>query len=251
VLHEKDIPFNEGCNRPLTVEVPYGSILNPRPPAAVRARMTPASRAFNAIMRALSLAVPERVIASGFDTTTSVSLSHLDSGSGKYGVVIEILGGGWGAGPGHDGADALDNPLSNCANAPVEALEIACDYFRVREFQLLPDSGGAGHHRGGLGFQRTYESLRDGVEFAAYSDHHRWGAGGLFGGGAGSTGAFVLRRRDGDERALPCVTGARLDVGDTISIRVGGGGGYGDPDPGGPDVQTGQANRDQVERQRP
>lgn len=250
VLHEKDIPFNEGCNRPLTVEVPYGSILNPRPPAAVRARMTPASRAFNAIMRALSVAVPDRVIASGFDTTTSVSLSHLDPAFGSYGVVIEILGGGWGAGAGHDGADALDNPLSNCANAPVEALEIACDYFRVREFQLMPDSGGSGRHRGGLGFQRTYESLRDGVEFAAYSDHHRWGARGLFGGGAGSTGAFVLRRRAGDERALPCVTGTRLDAGDTISIRVGGGGGYGDPDTGGCDLPKGHATGDQVEQQR-
>jgi N-methylhydantoinase B len=251
VLHEKDIPFNEGCNRPLRVEVPYGSILNPRPPAAVRARMTPASRAFNAIIRALSVAVPERVTASGFDTTTSVSLSHLDRGSGEYGVVIEILGGGWGAGASHDGADALDNPLSNCANAPVEALEIACDYFRVREFQLLPDSGGAGRHRGGLGFQRTYESLRDGVEFAAYSDHHRWGARGLFGGGSGSTGAFVLRPRDRDERALPCVTAARLNAGDTISIRVGGGGGYGVPDPAGPDVPEGHPTGDRIGRRQP
>lgn len=229
VLHEKDIPFNEGCNRPLSVTVPFGTILNPRPPAAVRARMTPTSRAFNAIIRALSDAVPERVIGNGFDTTTSVSLSHLDPASGEYGVVIEILGGGWGAGAWHDGADALDNPLSNCANVPVEALEVACDYFRVLEFRLTPDSGGPGAFRGGLGFVRTYTSLRDQVEFAAYSDHHRWGAAGLFGGGAGSTGAFVLRRRDGREQELPCVTGARLGPGDSITIRVGGGGGYGDP----------------------
>src|SRR5690606_16255159 len=62
VLHDDDIPFNEGCNRPITVSVPYGSILNPRPPAAVRARMSPACRVHNAIVRALSQAVPERVI---------------------------------------------------------------------------------------------------------------------------------------------------------------------------------------------
>src|SRR5690606_31302546 len=131
VLHDDDIPFNEGCNRPITVSVPYGSILNPRPPAAVRARMSPACRVHNAIVRALSQAAPERVISPGFHTTTALSISHLDPDTGEYGVVIEILGGGWGAGPNFNGMNGMDNPLSNCANAPVEALESEYDYFRV------------------------------------------------------------------------------------------------------------------------
>ncbi len=34
------------------IKVPYGSLLNPRPPAPVRARMIPAYRVFNAVMKA-------------------------------------------------------------------------------------------------------------------------------------------------------------------------------------------------------
>ena len=151
VLHESDIPFNGGCNRPITVDVPYGTILNPRPPAAVRARMNPGSRVYNAVVRALSEAVPERVIATGNDTTTAIALSHLDRQTGEYGIVIEIVGGGWGAAPTHDGMDGLDNPMANCANAPVEALELEAPYFRVVAYRLRPDSGGPGRQRGGLG----------------------------------------------------------------------------------------------------
>jgi N-methylhydantoinase B len=230
VLDEKDIPFNEGCNRPLTVSAPYGSLLNPRPPAAVRARMSPASRAFNAVIRALSQAVPEKVIASGFDTTTAVALSHLEPSSGTYGIVIEIMGGGWGAGPWHAGADGLDNPLSNCSNAPVEALEVECDYFRVNSYQLRPGTGGAGRQRGGLGIERSFEALKDGVKFAAYSDRFSFGAGGIFGGADGAPGAFRIQRRDGRIEDLPCAADAVLNSGDIVWIFTGGGGGYGAPE---------------------
>src|SRR5205085_582439 len=39
VLTSPDIPYNEGMARPIRIKVPYGSLLNPRPPAPVRARM--------------------------------------------------------------------------------------------------------------------------------------------------------------------------------------------------------------------
>jgi N-methylhydantoinase B len=229
VLHEKDIPFNEGCNRPISVAVPYGSLLNPRPPAAIRARMSPASRAFNAVIRALSQAIPDRVIASGFDTTTAISLSYLDQASGDYDVIIEILGGGWGAAPMHDGMDALDNPLSNCANAPVETIEVEHRYFKVNTYRLRPDSGGPGRQRGGLGFERAYEALIDGVVFGGYSDRHLVGARGLFDGQPGARGRFMVERASGAEEPLPCVAGTTLNRGDVLRIEVGGGGGYGDP----------------------
>ena len=229
VLHESDIPFNGGCNRPITVDVPYGTILNPRPPAAVRARMNPGSRVYNAVVRALSEAVPERVIATGNDTTTAIALSHLDRQTGEYGIVIEIVGGGWGAAPTHDGMDGLDNPMANCANAPVEALELEAPYFRVVAYRLRPDSGGPGRQRGGLGIERSYEALRDGVIFAAYYDRHDAGPAGLFGGEPGGTGAFNLVLHDGGKKRLPCVASAVLRRGDVIEVLSGGGGGYGRP----------------------
>ncbi len=227
VLHDDDIPFNGGCNRPISVNIPYGSILNPRPPAAVRARMGPACRVHNALIRALSAAVPDRIIAPGFDTTTAVSLSHLDPDSGEYGVVIEILGGGWGAGPGFSGMNGMDNPLSNCANAPVEALESEYPYFRVVNYELDHASGGAGAQHGGHGVRRGYQALRDNVVISAYSDRFNRGVDGILGGGGGATGAFIVTRADGSHEPLPSTTSVTLQTGDTFNVHTGGGGGYG------------------------
>lgn len=230
MLDDQDLPFNEGCNRPITITAPVGSILNPRPPAAVRARLTPASRVFNAIVRALGSVLPEQAVATGFDTTTAFAVSHLAAETGHYQVVLEILGGGWGACSEHDGADALDNPISNCANAPVEALETDYDHFRIAEYSLVGGSGGDGTQRGGLGIRRVYEALRDGVRVSGYADRHRTGAAGLSGGSSGQTGEFSITRVDGTLQRLDCVFSEVLNTGDQIAVVTGGGGGFGTPD---------------------
>lgn len=226
MLDDPDMGFNEGCNRPLAVHAEYGSLLNPRPPAAVRARLTPASRVFNAVVAALGQAVPERAVATGFDTTTALAVSRLDT-NGHYQVALEILGGGWGGCSAHDGADALDNPISNCANAPVEALETDFEHFRIVEYALLDGSQGAGRNSGGRGIQRVYEALQDGVSVAGYADRHHRGAAGAFGGGTGGTGSFTIKRRDGRHEDLASVYEDVLDRGDRLVVRTGGGGGYG------------------------
>lgn len=229
MLDAPDVGFNEGCNRPLTVVAPYGSLLNPRPPAAVRSRMTPASRVFNAVVRALGQAVPDRAIATGFDTTTVISVSNMDA-SGEYQVALDVLGGGWGACAEHDGADALDSPISNCANAPVEALETDYSHFRIDEYALLEGSTGDGTFRGGHGIRRTYAATRDGVRVAGYSDRQRTGAAGIFGGLEGGTGSFEIQRSFGNVEKLSNVYEAVLNTGDRIVVQTGGGGGYGLPD---------------------
>ena len=227
MLEDREIPFNEGCNRPITVHAPLGSILNPRSPAAVRARLTPASRVFNTVVRALSAAIPERSVATGFDTTTAFAISHLAHETGQYQVVMEILGGGWGACADHDGADALDNPISNCANAPVESLETDYDHFTIVEYAIVSGSGGAGRRRGGQGIRRVYEASRDGVKIAGYADRHRTGATGYQQGSSGGTGRFTITRANGETEALECVFSRSLDAGDRLEIVTGGGGGYG------------------------
>ncbi|HVY13617.1 MAG TPA: hydantoinase B/oxoprolinase family protein [Rhodopila sp.] len=225
-LSSPDIPFNDGAMRPITVTAPLGSLLNPRHPAPVRARMEACSRAWNATLRALAQAVPEKVIAPGYDTTTAFCLSHLRETG--WSVYLEVLGGGFGAGPANDGCDGIDNPLSNCANTPVEALDQDFDFFRLVTYALLPDSGGRGRHRGGTGFVRAYEILTDNAQLAFYSDRFRRPAEGLFGGTAGATGACRIRR--GNELiSLGSKTAVPLQKGDIVEIVPGGGGGYGDP----------------------
>ncbi|MCY4499559.1 MAG: hydantoinase B/oxoprolinase family protein, partial [Rhodospirillaceae bacterium] len=161
VASSPDIPFNQGLAKPITVTAPYGSLLNPKPPAPVRARMIPAFRAFDAVVKALAKAVPDKVIATGFDTTHSICMSRLVDGN--YSIYLEIYGGGYGAGPGSDGSDGIDGPLSNCSNIPVESLDQQYDFFRVTEYALRPDSGGRGKFRGGSGLRRRFEILADDV----------------------------------------------------------------------------------------
>ncbi len=226
VLTSPDIPFNEGSLRPVTITAPYGSILNPKPPAPVRARLTASYRAYNAVMKALAHAAPDQVIATGFDTTESVCLSHL--GPDGYRISLEIFGGGYGGGPGQDGCDAVDSPMSNCGNVPIESMDLDYDFFRIVAYSLRPDSGGEGKFRGGMGLCRHYEILKDGVTFATYSDRFRLAPDGLFGGKPGGRAETRLMR-NGEMLKLPSKGSFVLQKGDILMIQTGGGGGYGDP----------------------
>ncbi len=225
-LTSPDIPFNEGVKRPISIQAPKGSLLNPTYPAPVRARMEAAYRAFNAVMKALAQVVPNKVIAGGHDTTTVTAISHL--GDAGYRVYLEVFGGGYGASPRKDGCDAVDSPLSNCANTPIEATDMEFDHFRIIGYGLIPDSGGAGHHRGGLGFFRSYEILKDDVNFAIYADRFRIAPYGLFGGEDGTCGRCEILR---DGRIIPVRSkdGIELKRGDILTLYTSGGGGYGKP----------------------
>ncbi|MBR0670448.1 hydantoinase B/oxoprolinase family protein [Neoroseomonas soli] len=225
-LTSPDIPFNDGAMRPIDVEAPHGSLLNPRHPAPVRARMEACSRAWNAVMKALAKAVPERVIAPGFDTTTSFCLSHLRQHG--WSVYLEVYGGGFGATAESDGCDGVDNPLSNCSNTPVEAMDQDFSFFRVTDYALRPDSAGGGAHRGGAGFVRRFEILEDGTKLALYSDRFRRAPEGLFGGGPGATGWCEVQR-DGQRIDMRSKDQMELRRGDIVTLALGGGAGYGDP----------------------
>jgi len=225
VLTGPDVPFNEGAKRPITVTAPYGSILNPRPPAPVRARMNSAYRAYGAVMRALGQAAPDRVVAQGYDTTWAAALSYLTPDG--YKVHLDILGGGLGAGSRSDGCDAVDGPLSNCSNTPIEVLDMDFDAYRATAYELVADSGGAGVHRGGAGYRRAYAVVTDGVNFATYADRFQRAPQGLAGGRPGAS-ALCRVRRDGQVIDAAINTGMILAKGDTVEFITGGGGGHGD-----------------------
>ncbi len=225
-LTSPDIPFNEGVKRPVEVTAPRGTLVNPRYPAPVRARMLAAYRCFDAVIRALSQVVPDKVIAGGNDSTHSMALSHL--GEERYRVYLEIYGGGFGASPRVDGCDGVDSTLSNCTNTPVEATDMDFDHFRIIGYGLVPDSGGAGRRRGGLGLWRRFEVLKDDTNFACYSDRAKIAPWGLFGGQDGARTRIELSR-GGEVIALGTKTKMELRRGDVLTIYTAGGGGYGPP----------------------
>ncbi len=226
VLTGPDVPFNSGVSRPLTVRAPYGSVMNPKPPAPVRARMISAYRGLDSIIKALAKAVPDKVTAQGFNVTTIACLSHLEEDG--FAVHIEPYGGGFGGAHDKDGCDAIDNQLSNCANTPIEAIDAGYEFFRIESYRIVPDSFGHGEHRGGAGFIRTYEILKDGARFGIYSDHHTYPPQGLFGGQPGTRGHCRVRR-GGQVFEVGSKGSVDLLKGDIIEVFCGGGGGCGDP----------------------
>jgi N-methylhydantoinase B len=231
-LTSPDIPFNEGFKRPISVAAPKGTLVNPYYPAPVRARLLPAYRCFNAVLKALAQVVPEQVIAGGNDSTHALAISHL--GPKGYRVYLEICGGGFGGGPRRDGCDAVDSPLSNCTNTPIEATDMDFEHFRVIGYGLIPDTGGPGKHRGGLGLFRRFLILKDGANFATYTDRVRLAPYGLFGGGEGSHTRIEIERA-GTVIKLKSKDRVDLKAGDILTLYSSGGGGFGpacERDPG-------------------
>lgn len=224
-LTDPDIPFNEGVKRPVSITAPVGTLVNPSYPAPVRARMEVAYRCFNAVLKALSRVVPERVIAGGNDTTHVISLSHLNEN--QYQVYLEVYGGGYGASAHGDGCSGVDSPLSNCTNTPVEATDMDFDHFRIIGYGLIKDSCGHGRQRGGLGLYRRFEILRDEINFAIYADRFRIAPYGLFGGSDGNK-AYCEIERNGEVIHIKSKDNLILHKGDILTLYTAGGGGYGE-----------------------
>jgi N-methylhydantoinase B len=228
ILLPPDVPPNEGCMRPISLHSPEGTLLNPRPPAAVSARMSPCFKLFDAILHALAPIMRTELIASSYSAVAAVALSR--EGAGRPLLYREAIGGGYGAGDGYNGADGVAITLTNTANTPVEFTEAAHPYFAIESYRLRPGSGGAGRFRGGRGIEKAYRILADGVRFAGYSDHHSAGPPGMEGGEPGERAQFVLER-GGAARELPSLAIEELAAGDLLRVRTAGGGGYGAPGP--------------------
>lgn len=218
------VPFNEGCNRPIEVIIPKGTLLNPHSPAPVRARVNACIRAFHAVINAMAPVLPHRAVATCSDSHVLVFSRQEDR---HYRVFTEPVRGGFGGSQATDGAPQCATPLDNCTNTPIEAGELSFGFMRIRRYELLPDSQGFGEYNGAMGAMREYEVLVDGVQFAAFSDRHKHPPTGLFGGGNAYPTRFLLVR-DGLSTVVPSKCALTLRKGDRLQVTIGGGGGYGD-----------------------
>jgi N-methylhydantoinase B len=136
--------------------------------------------------------------------------------------------GGWGARATMDGMNALC-PLLNGDNfnVPCEVIEAKFP-LEVEQYSLIPDSGGPGKFRGGLGVRVDYRVLSDTATVSASLARFRFEPPGLFGGGNGMRSALMLNLGEPDEANRPIIGGVRVDRGRVVSHQCGGGGGYGD-----------------------
>jgi N-methylhydantoinase B len=225
---DPSIPNNEGVYRVIRLDAPEGSVVNPRPPAAVGSRNPTAVVLADVLLRALGQAAPLRAIAAN-GTFQGTILAGWDAERGRYFVNYENFAGGQGALPTRDGDDAMHVTMTNTSNLPIEAMEMEFP-LRVVRYELISDSGGAGQQRGGLGVCRDYRIIGDGITLATRSSRQRFPAQGLEGGESGTLGAFILDPDQPSTAKLPG-TGSEIPLrkGALLRIMTPGGGGYGDP----------------------
>ncbi|NBS01826.1 MAG: hydantoinase B/oxoprolinase family protein [Rhizobiales bacterium] len=227
ILDDIEIPANDGCNRPLRIVAPKGSILNPRDGAPVRARATASCRALDAVHDAMGKLIPGRVPAQGSNSTTGLFMSW-PRPEGGVAIHMDVLGGGWGGARDYDAIHCTDHVLSSCRLTPSEAIEQLSPHVRIEGFGLIADSWGAGEFNGGLGMFRKYRILRDGVVISLYSDRFRLPPKGREKGMDGTCASLTVER-NGETIELGATSTFELQAGDLVEIRLPGGGGWGDP----------------------
>ncbi len=228
-----DIPNTGGYFRPVSVKAPEGSFVNPLPPAAVAARFLGCLRVSQAVFGAFAQMLPERVPAcsGGSDANVTMAGYHRAGDGGRRAWiqvegVNEVAAGGSAL---RDGLDAQSSAVSNITNIPAELIE-ADHPIRIDEYALLPDTEGAGAHRGGLGMVRQYRFLADDTMVQFRADRMRHPPYGLAGGGAAR--GTRIRYRDGltgEERDMPSKFITRAGAEDSVRLEMPGGGGWGDP----------------------
>ena len=141
------VPNNEGSVRPVIVTAPPGCILNAVPPSPTGGRHVIGHFVQPLVFGALAAAMPERVQAdSGMLNLINVQ-GQTREGQGVSSIFF--ASGGFGALDGLDGAATTPSP-SNMTGTPVEVWENLTGMF-VASKELIPDSGGPGRFRGGLG----------------------------------------------------------------------------------------------------
>jgi N-methylhydantoinase B len=227
-LVDRFLPINQGLARVVEAEFREGSVVDPRFPAAVNTYMPTALTVAEAVLQALAPFVPDKRIAGGSGSGALV-LGGRDTERNRAYVHYEIFSGGTGARSGKDGVSATAFHLSNCKTAPVEIIESEFP-TRVERFEMIPDSGGAGRWRGGLGFARDYRILTDEVRFSMRTDKHDIAPFGSDQGLAGGKGSCIINPGQVDERRLPSRFGDyRLGKGTLLRLERPGGGGLGDP----------------------
>ncbi len=222
------IPNNAGYFRAIEVIAPEGTVVNPRPPAAVAARGITGIRIADTIFGALAQAVPDILPACGSNAPdVGISFGGIDA-AGEAHVYLEFLLASWGGGPDRDGMDACTGTLVNYSNAPVEMIE-ADQPIAVERYALVRDSGGPGRYRGGLALERHLRFKANNATLQIRSDRRDHPPYGLQGGLPGAPSNVSIRRADGREEACRAKFLTTVHDGDVLKVRLAGGGGHGEP----------------------
>jgi N-methylhydantoinase B len=221
------IPVNAGLRDAVDFVLLEGTVVNARHPATVNLYFPTAHLAYNMVLSALGELNPARAVAPSGLGSGAVTIGYRKSRSGKPAVLYELLNTSLGGTSRHDGAAIVMAMNHFTPGAPVEIFE--SEYpLRVRAFELICDSAGAGRYRGGVGYAREFEVLEDSV-LTVRSSNHMFVAPGHSGGSSPKPSRVVLNPDRPEREELSAIETRHLKAGDVIRFERSGGAGFGPP----------------------
>jgi N-methylhydantoinase B len=227
-----DMPHNDGMIRPVNIIIPGGTILNARYPAATTFGNHLCPPNADAIMRALSQAIPDRITA-GWNQLLCYLTTGFDTRKNNNYVDIGFLGlkGGSGATKGVDGYDHIGmiDASGGVLDQDYEMFEQQTPHSLLRH-EYWPDSAGAGQWRGGLGVETEFKIGGKQTKVVTFGDGDVEPAFGLFAGKDSTLNKIELHHVDG--KVYKTTTKDLVEnvpAGTILFQQAGGGGGYGNP----------------------
>ena len=225
-LTSKDSPSNHGNYIPLKVEADPGNLFHAIYPAATYMPWTNMV-AFELIAKALAPVIDWLPMSSGSDEPGFMAVGKHHQ-TGRSFVVSNNEGIGWGATRKHDGATALQHPsTSTVRNTPIEVLERQANLFH-EELTLIPDSGGLGQYRGGLGVRRKVRMVGE-TEVISMKKKSKTVGWGLDGGQPSPVKNHMVLRPDTPDEKKVGMYRETLRTGEAFINYSAGGAGWGDP----------------------
>jgi N-methylhydantoinase B/oxoprolinase/acetone carboxylase alpha subunit len=238
-LTDPTIPHNQGAFRPIHLIAPAETIVNCDYPAPLSAGNTESHNLVaEVVLGALRPARPDRATAPTGATTGLITGGGVHPDFGEYYAFVIWEPTGYGARRDADGYTATTWVAPQARQFPTEVIETE-QPWRVVDYSLRKDSGGAGRRRGGLGVTRTYEILSERQVFNSIAHYHRFPPKGIDGAGDGAPFEIRLVDRAGREQSAPeresrlvspaKFTGLEVGRGERIVVRLPGGAGWGPP----------------------
>jgi N-methylhydantoinase B len=189
-MTDPNLAFNHGFVEAVEFLFREGTIVCPRPGAAVSHYTPLAHLVCDMAVKALGEFAPERAAASA-GGGGSIRLMGT-AANGKSWVLMELLNTAQGATKGRDGVNLIHGPLGagQFRPGPIEIHESEFP-LRITRFAVTADSGGPGKYRGGMGSTREYQALTDvvvPVRSLKGSMRGKLPPWGIFGGGSAQVG---------------------------------------------------------------
>jgi N-methylhydantoinase B len=211
--------------------LPPGKFISAKPPAAIGMWSSGLATVFDTILKALAPALPDLIPAGHKADQGEFGFYGIDPATNRYWLCGNIRGGGHGGRPHEDGESASVNLMQgDITTAPVEAIEQKYPLF-VESYSLIPDSGGAGKFRGGLGTEwRIRPYGVDDVFVNIGGERIGCPPWGLWGGRPGTPNHYLLDLGDGKQpEVVTKRPGQVVPRNGWVALRAGGGGGWGNP----------------------